>query len=515
MRYLYGDSTSFPLNENFIETLVAATDTCVALLEADEALQRARKTADDANAVAMAELGDIDHLSQRVARSLAQRDRLSKATGRVAAQVAEAAERQFERAREGVKAWREATIQKANEGCGPAAVMAPLHTFLVRHQLPYTVWGLRWKAGMGDEPVQAQVYAIMQRGLTATLAVDIPRKHFWSQPVRVAQLERKLTVSLPHKGWFGREKLRAVNLDRYYITRVTRTTEREALVLSRRAKEPSAGLRIVLREMERKRVTVQRIGADEQALGEPMALEGLDAVMVQRLWSRVEDTVADLVAHRSQLLQASLYGKAVHDLDTPATVSVAVISAVAPLVRDMQRHSRTAGELQLKRDLGDGRREELFIAHEDLVRKWSRLSAENQTLFDEFGLQRAGRPSLRAVRAPAPVAPPPSAPVGLLPAAAPSDGGEIVVDVEAYAVSIPSSPRVPTFDAPPPASAAPASHIAPAASPPPAPSPATTSSVPPPVSGRASVRLPPPSVPPPRRKSGPPIPKPNLRVVNG
>jgi len=401
MRYLYGDSTAFPLNQNFIDTAAAATDTAVALLKVDELLQGAKRTSNETNAAADAELADIDMLTQHVEKALADRSQLSKATGKVAEEVLRASKAHFERARQGIKSWREATCRKAQRGTGPIAIMEPLHRFVVRHELPYTSWGLRWKAGHGDEPVQAQVYAIMQRGLTATIAVAIPTRHLWAQPVKVAQLNMTLAIKMMGKNWLGREKMVDENLDKYYVTRITRTTEREAIVLSKKARDPSASLRITFREGDNKRLTVQRLDESDQAASEPAVLGGADAEQVRRLWTEIKRTVGDLVGRRSKLLAATLNGKSILELDSPATVAVAIIQSVAPLVRDMLRHSRTPGELQLKRDLGDGRREELFISHAEVVRKWSELSTNGRQLFDVYGLSRT-RTSSEHASEPAP-----------------------------------------------------------------------------------------------------------------
>ncbi len=315
MRYLYGDSTTFPINQNFVATAAAATDAAVALLRVDEQMSRAEKIAEEAACAAHSELADINQLAQRVERALVSRDHLSKATAKVAALVTEGAREQFDRAREGVANWREATIRKARIGTGPKAIMEPMESFMESHELPYTTWGLRWRAVQGDEPVQAQVYAIMQRGLTATLGVNIPPRHPWAQPVKVAQLEHRLPIQVMGKNWRGRPTVRHEHLDRYYITAVTRTTEREALVLRKKPQDPSPGLRISLREGDRKRVTIVRLDGHGTALGQPAALHGMDATMVTRLWERVVDTIVDLVPHRSKLLAASLYGKPVIDLD--------------------------------------------------------------------------------------------------------------------------------------------------------------------------------------------------------
>lgn len=392
MRYLYGDSSAFPLNQNFLETLNAATECCCALLKVEEAKGNASKVADQASSAAIKELADIDQLVQRVEKALKQRDHLSNATAKVVEQVAASAKGQFDRARDGIQAWRDGTIRKAQQGCGPADIMAPIHRFLVKHELPYSSWGLRWKSGQGEEPVQAQVYAIMQRGLTATLGVAIPARHLWAQPIRVGQLEPGIIIQLMGKNWLGKEKMLDESLDKYFITRVTRTSERHALILSRKAKEASDQLRLSLREEDVKRITVQRIDDDEHPVGDALTLTGQDAQQVKRLWRQVEESICDLVHYRSQLLAATLYNKRVTEIESPATIAVSIIQSIAPLVRDLKRHSRAPNELQLKRDLGDGRREELFIDQREITGKYGVLSPKHQQLFDCFGLSKARVP---------------------------------------------------------------------------------------------------------------------------
>jgi len=397
MRYLYGDSTDFPLNENFIETLSAATDAAIALLEADEALDIARLTTTEANGKATGELADIDEVWSRMETALALREHLSVATDNMVANLLRGANEQIQRARAGVKTWRDATVRRANEPCGPAAVMAPVNAFMVHHELPFTTWGLRWKAGGRAEPVQAQVYATMQRGLMATLGVRIPKKHGWSRPRRVAEFERTLVVRMMGKKIFGGERVRDEHLERYWITRVTKMTERDALVLSKKPKDPSPGLRVSFRDGDEKRIMVVRIDENEVPTGEPIALTGVEAASVQRLWDRVEETTSDLVAHRSSLLAATLHGKAITGLERPAMVAVAFIKSIAPLVREMRLHSQTATELCLKRDLADGRREEMFIAHAAIRAKWAHLTRKRQVLFEEYGLGARARQASRSL----------------------------------------------------------------------------------------------------------------------
>ncbi|MEM9873583.1 MAG: hypothetical protein AAF928_01740, partial [Myxococcota bacterium] len=387
MRYLYGDSSAFPLNENFIETLGAATDCAVTLIGIDEKLHRARHTQRQVETAAAKEHADVDRMAGQLEAAL-EDDTLSKATAKVIADVKASASTHFERARRGIDGWRDSTIEKAFLGTGPADIMAPLDRFFTRHELPYTAWGLRWRAGETDAATAAaQVYAVMQRGLTATLSVAFPEGHLWSQAVRVGHLERKLGIELMGKNWRGREKMKEEVLDRLFVTKLTRTSERHAFELGRRPREGSAGFRFVMRVAGQGQPTVQRLDGQGDAEGEPVELSQLDALKVKKLWRQIEEGVADLVHHRDRLLASTFHEQRVTELPTPIKVAMVIIQSVAPLARDMVSHSRTPGELQLKRDLGDGRREELFVSAATIVQKYGALTSRSRGLFGALGLE--------------------------------------------------------------------------------------------------------------------------------
>ena len=64
--YLYGDSTAFPLDENFLETARAAAGTSVALLRADEIAEEERRLVAEAEQRTMVELIHLGKFARRV-----------------------------------------------------------------------------------------------------------------------------------------------------------------------------------------------------------------------------------------------------------------------------------------------------------------------------------------------------------------------------------------------------------------------------------------------------------------
>ena len=70
MGYLYGDSTSFPLNENFVETLRALSDMCVTLLRVDEQLDETEAKSQEAKNLCNKEQGRLEALANSLLKAL-------------------------------------------------------------------------------------------------------------------------------------------------------------------------------------------------------------------------------------------------------------------------------------------------------------------------------------------------------------------------------------------------------------------------------------------------------------
>lgn len=389
MQYLYGDGSEFPLNENFLQTLSAATDACVALLEVDAAHGRVRRALEAENANAISELAELGALRGAIERALTRNDDHRSSVHRVATELRELAFAHVEQARAEIKHHREEIQRRAAHAQDSARLIDALERFLASHQLPNTNWALSWWAGAGQQPAEARAYALMPRGMAATMAVRIPPTHLWARPVKVATLDKNLVIRMERKSWLGGVRMRDERLDRYYVTRVVHTPMREALVLSRSNHGRSGGICITFREQRDEQVRVVRVDAQENPISAPAVLVGSDKVMVQGLWVHVRRTIRDLIWYRRTIEMATLNGRSVLDLDRPIPLVRAIISAIAPWLRNIRRRSHMRGALELKLRKSDGRQQDLFISYYELLRKYRHLSPQHRAMFDTYGLTTA------------------------------------------------------------------------------------------------------------------------------
>jgi hypothetical protein len=137
MRYLFGDSTPFPLSHNFLETLEAVTDTCVALLHLDADTASARRASARRRAQTEDDLARLDMLKDRVAAELApalardERDAVYDVAVRVSGELQRA-----------LAATRRTVTRRATSPHQPDedAPTRLLERLLVAHELPRTHW---------------------------------------------------------------------------------------------------------------------------------------------------------------------------------------------------------------------------------------------------------------------------------------------------------------------------------------------------------------------------------------
>lgn len=415
MRYLYGDSTPFPLSENFLATLCAATDACVAILRADEQVDEVERLLVDADAKFEGETSEIADLERVLERTLGEPGRdfgvhRNHADAAFAA-IAKHAWSTTKSAREEASRDRDASRVQASLLCPHAQVLPALSTFLSAHQIPDTSWGIRWAGGLDRAPSRSEIYARTPFGLAATFEVAIPEGHLFARPVQVAMLAKQSTIKLLRKPLLRKPRPTTLPLDDLYVTAVLLTQERATMSLRKSATKASAGLELSLHEDAS--VSVTRVDKKGYPTADEERLSPENAASARRIWTRIVATIGNLLEYRKRALSATFGGVPVSEVARPATIAESLIASIAPLVREIARKTGTTRELALKRVVADGCREELFISYDTVLERMRGLTPRTESFFEAFGL-RTYAPTPALALAPAAISSMPPAPGGVV-----------------------------------------------------------------------------------------------------
>jgi hypothetical protein len=400
--YRYGDGTPFPLEENFIETLTSAVEACTSaflpLTELDTRRERARAGRQEAD-VELAKLGELDKTLQTALQPYLEKR--GAQTQAVAQKTLQLAKQSIQQARAQVEGRVQALEAQAGAGTAADAVLHALRPFFDHQQLPNTKWIMSWDV-RGAEP-RADAVATAGR-LTAAFRLQVES---WRQPVRVDQLAEGVIVHMMKKGLLGKAKPAPVDLGRYVMVAFERTQAGSVITLKEKPDRASQGLRFTVGDSGATWESISTTGDPET---EPNPLDAEDVAGIRRLAEGANTALGDLVQHRT-LEDISLGGQALAALPEPRVVPMDVLKQLTPLSRTIRERSRVHGELVLKRDIGGGRREELFVPRAELSRHFAKLPPEYRKPFEEMGVSGEDtQPAIQlpeAMRPPAPKPPPP------------------------------------------------------------------------------------------------------------
>jgi hypothetical protein len=389
MIWLYGDSSTSPLEVNFIDFLRLAMDFAVEILLVEDFIGAGRERRHRLAQEGDAELARLEALGAAVHKMVDGEARAAdSAAARCAAAIARAAADCVRGEVATVKARLEADAAKLD---GEAArererCVKALETLLLRYDLPDT------ETTLLIDPTGSGAYAARLRGVTSygvetVVGLDIPPANPFSHEVRVDRLMEGLEVRIPETGGFLRKQTRIAShkLGKYRIARVSANGGEVRVELRAGADAHAAGFQLVVTG-ERPGVTLAPVGRDGETASAPFEPDPDDTAKLRQLSERLAGVAAELARSRKALVEARLEGEPLVAHPHPSVLVERLIAALTPTVRAIAQHSLSPSELVLRRLLGGDRREEVFVSKSELWQKLDPLPVARRMLFDPLGL---------------------------------------------------------------------------------------------------------------------------------
>jgi hypothetical protein len=398
--YRFGDGTPFPLDENFIETLTAAVESCtnafVPLAELDARREKAREVRREADK----ELGRLIDLETTVIGSLLaftpSDSKKPSLTQQVSQKITAGVKTAVSEARRQIESRVAAIDAMAAPKTATDAVLRALRPFFEEQQLPNAKWIMSWDV-RGLEPAANAVATAGRISASFSLSPDPYRA-----PIRVEQLSEGVIVHMMKKGVFGKAKPAPIDLGKYVVVAFERTLHESIVTLKENPNKSAQGLRFAVTDGG---ATWVSITAASDADGDPNPLDMDDVAPVRQLAERAHAALKDLITRRT-LVDLALGTTPLAELEEPRIIPLELLAQLTPLARTIRERSRMSGELTLKRDIGDGRREELFVPRATLAAQFAKLPDEYRRPFEDMGITgEHTAPAIQLPRSPAPPRP--------------------------------------------------------------------------------------------------------------
>jgi hypothetical protein len=394
MRYLYGDSTPFPMQYNFLTTLEAFMNAATRIVQLDVEGGIIQKQRDE---VAQNRVRGIEALEQfhtvvmRAVQDTAQKVQHQHAL-EYARRVAEYATSYIEEHRRGTLASNEReSMQLRGDGDRRASEMrAHLEHFLKGSSLPVLRTNVAIRLNIEGKDARHSGTASYEHpdGIASSFTINPQRSPGWSVPRRVAEFAQGVDLHVGvEKSWLsGKVTAKQLNVDDWTITEVTLTDDAFELALRKKLTEKEA-LTLAIRRHESGVTTgtVEHGGiAGAEAL--PTNLAGQDVQQMERLWTALKVATRDVTNHKEQLITVTLDAQPVFEAGLALPFVVRLVSMFGPTVREIQKRSPNEFELTLKVENEGGRREELYLRKDVLIGALAPLPAKGREVFAPLGL---------------------------------------------------------------------------------------------------------------------------------
>lgn len=389
MSHVYGDSTPFPYDMDYIDLLRGAVDCSVHLLSAQHAIDTANQRSQQLVSRHGEEQDELRRVDEQVRTALAPSvDHGTQSVVNLASRIIRDTNNGME---EEVRCLKSETRNelahndKIITGARLAAYRA-VETLIVRHDIPET--GLCLTLTGRESQYEAMVVVNTSFGVSAVCPVSPPDDHEWLASKRVAFFAPSTTLYLPRRPtWFRRAaSLAAMPLDRLFVTDVT-LDETHALLTLRKTPDGGPGIRLGIAYEQDPRAVVSHVDHNGNLNADSaITLGGKDNVKALRLVRRVGESTRDLVRFRSSATSVFFDEVPMLEMEEPGAVARRLIAAMSPLARETARRSGAPGELVVRRDLGDGRREELYVTKDELFEKTQVLPPALQAEFGPLGI---------------------------------------------------------------------------------------------------------------------------------
>ena len=386
-RYVYGDSTPFDSEADFIATLRASVECCVELMRSQHAVDCARARVAEAGAHVVRTRCELAALAEALEGAL-------RATGPRQTEARDVAQRVSTMAKGAItsearraQSVLDATVVRADQTVGEARRSAAkaLGALVSAHELPGARFGFRIFAT--EERYGAEALVTLSCGLRLTFDATLPDGHPMRTPCKVRALRDPMVVTVPQQvGWWNkRVEPTAVHLEGLTILGASVDGSRGALLLGKSLRSGIAHAFDV--DWSGAVPRAQWHDGDDTDVFE---LSPQDADGISRLLRAFEHRATDVPGARRTMTEATLEGRPLGEHD-PSDVCARVLGLVAPVAREIARRSGAPGELVLRRNLDAGHRDEVFVTTAELLEAIATLPPSLRRAFALLELEKQPR----------------------------------------------------------------------------------------------------------------------------
>lgn len=396
MRYLYGDLTEFPLQENTLALLERFVEMAVDVLRLDHDIDGARESIEEDRSFLAEALSDIDDFRSCVKESIEatvsgrpEDDVVSVLAGGLVDKV----DGYVGEGRNKLVATVEQRIQQTEQeiGARSRSIFSRLKTFFMDSGVPISCNALHCKLEGSAYRASAEIVDVT--GVRCVFTLNTSASDLFSTPKRFGDVvpgRQELPVGTRRARFKKEPVIETMRIDDALLSQVADAEDHGEFKLARAKGSGSDGLLVKIGKGDDPAMEVFRVEADGARYAVAGEVLSSDArAVLQEFWKQIFPHVVALYRAREDISHIAIDGKDVIQHRLARELIDRLVRLLAPTVREIDARSPAVEELCLKIEHEGGRREEIYIPKDRLSRMVAKLPAGLQALFSPLGVTPA------------------------------------------------------------------------------------------------------------------------------
>jgi hypothetical protein len=391
MRYLFGDSTPFPLQYNFLQTLEVFVASAARVVELDAQSRIMNTQLAEAAALRLRNIEGLERFHQVVMRALHDSSTRSMEGLMVdyAHQLSDHATRIVEAARAGATASgeRDQAQARAETERRRGEIRGAIEQFFKVSRLPILGATVAMRLPIAKE-AQHEMSAVISFAEAIIVGYTLAAEQLadWRHPRKVGELAPGIQLMVgAKKSWFKKtSQPELVSLDEYILGGFELSDDAAFIRLRRRPEQPDS-LVFTVRRIDTNLVA-EVTHPDDPEGQVPSPVDAQDRAHLERLWQLLRKSVMPAIEHKTRVVSIHLDGEEIFASEKVQQLVQRIIKLLAPTVAEIARRSPNPIELSLKIEHEGGRREEIYVKKADLVAKLIPLAPPEIAVFAPLAL---------------------------------------------------------------------------------------------------------------------------------
>ncbi|MFC1654415.1 hypothetical protein ACFL2F_01310 [Myxococcota bacterium] len=395
MRFLYGDLSEFPLQENTLDLLKRFVDMAVEVLKLDLKINSARQAIEEDKQFLGEAIQDIDSFHQTLQEAIHQVTD-NRSDDDVVAILAQGAADNFAKYITDGKGRVVVRVEQRIAGTQnmieqvSVAIIGHLRNFFMQSGIPIS--GNALHCALEGERYTAHCEILDVTGIRCSYLLNPQSSEFFSTPKRLGDLlpgKQEFPIGTKQSRFKKAPVTDYIRIDEAVIYQVTENDELGEYRLAKRGGNGVEGLCIRIDKSKDGGLSVLRIDPDgNRHPVPPDVLKGANTEILVEAWKLLMPQVVALYRTRGDLSAINVDGKDIIQNRLIKETITRLVRFLSPTIREIGARSPAAEELCLKIDHETGKREEIYIPKKQLIDRFAELPENLRSLFAPLGIEK-------------------------------------------------------------------------------------------------------------------------------